>query len=176
MVRTKESLKIGHPLTLNVGCTYSQFSWSILVVNFFSEASRFNAWRFQRAEAVATWVRVSKCWHHLPGANVQASAPLSEAAGHPAHAECGATRGAGSWGEEEDQWKPKQEIWRHLSLFSLRWPEVFERVSSDKSSDLSLAIVDSAVGKQREGEQRGVTGERRREGKEGRRGGKINSH
>lgn len=55
----------------------------------------------------------------------------------------------------------------HLSLLSLQWPEAFERVSSDKSNDMSLAVGDSAVGEQREGEQRGVTGERRRErGKE----------
>lgn len=45
-------------------------------------------------------------------------------------------------------------------------------VSSDESSDLSLAIVDSAVGKQREGEQREGSLERgeekgRREGEEG---------
>lgn len=45
---------------------------------------------------MAKRVRVSNCWHHLPAANVEASAPLSEAAGHPAHVECGAPRGEGS--------------------------------------------------------------------------------
>lgn len=50
----------------------------------------------------------------------------------------------------------------HLLLLSLQWPEAIERVSSDKSNDMSLAVGSSAVGEQREGEQRGVTGERRR--------------
>lgn len=115
---------------------------------------------------------MSSCWPHLAVANVQASEPRQRqlVALHTQH--------VGQPEEKAPEVRKKTNENRsrksgcHLSLLFLQWPEAFERVSSEKSSDMSLASVDSAAGVSKGRENREGSLERgeekgRRVGEEG---------